>query len=287
MKNTFVLRLAGLLCVAEFLAVGADAPEKNTPATNAVAEKPYSIKESNDGKKLVVNGKEYGPYEYLPPQNPVCLTPDRRHWISFVKKGGGKEFFVVDGREYPSPVKAGGSFNYGLSENGEKWAACVESIVASPKDRSVYALIQGKPYGPYAWVSGRQKNWLPVLSANGKTAGFVGWKKDKSFVVVINDTEYGPYKKVSDLWINAEGNLWVIWVRKAEGQYVVLNGKEYGPYLWTSPVFLSPDQTSWAFYAGKQQASSQEMVTVMNGTESPGISAAAKDLSSYVTPFDF
>ena len=247
--------------------------------TNSEPE-PYQLKDIPGGKQLVIAGKEYGPYAYVPPMEPVQFSPDKRQWIVFVRKSGGEEFFVVDGQEHASPVKVGSSFAYTVSENGGGWGASVRD----PSSGGSYAILNGKAYGPYGRIMGRRDTWVPVLSANGKTAGIAGWKERNSVVVVVNGKEFGPYQSARALWIDDKGEFWCAVVSKADSQeYILTTDNEYGPYLWISPVFTSIDQRHWGFYAGKAQAAEQNLVSVIDGKELPGTNTALKNLSVKVT----
>lgn len=268
MKTQLVIGVACIgSLVASITAVGQTA--------TASELKPYQLIDVAGGKKLVIAGKEYGPYAYVPPMEPVQFSSDKKHWITFVRKAGGQEYFVVDGKEHISPVKVGGSFAYAVSENGVGWAASVRA------SDGVYSILNGKAYGPYLRILGRQGTWVPLLSANGKTTMFAGWKERELVVVVVNGKEYGPYQNAKALWIDDKGEFWCAAVSKAVDQeYLLTRDKEFGPYLWASPVFASKDRQHWGFFAGN---ASQELVTVFDGEELHGSDARLRDCTVRLT----
>jgi len=195
------------------------------PIFNKVNSKWYApVNFAKRSYGIVINGKQYGPY-------------DKYNRISHYRKTGrlvvviskNKKSFILDGQKKFGPFENVSS-SPRIYNRGRSWVASIQ------KGRNWYFLINGrKKLGPYKRIR------AVTLSPNGKSFGAIVSKKKRSVEqIIINGRKVASIKGATSLRLSSNSRKWVV-VSKIKKKsrksrygkfvyYVNVGRRKYGPY---------------------------------------------------------
>ncbi len=190
-----------------------------------------------DGKIIVINGKEYGPFEFstLP-----VYSPNEKIWAFWaggedhkyhLNLSAGKSKLSFINIDYLSPY---------FSDDGKKWFFKAEDF------DGWYLIDQnGKKQGPSIsepslTLKNNLNHWILILS-----------DKNMKYQIITSDKKkYGPYDNAFFPVLSSSGKSWAVTVEKEGVQTLLLNGKEH-PNIRTFKTFSTKNKDIFCWFENK------------------------------------
>jgi hypothetical protein len=185
------------------------------------------IDKRSDGEYFSLNGREFGPYNYLykyTNNNLVLLGNGNDNYAFIYQKNynwfiniNDKIFGPYENQIFVRNLYKNGNFTANYEKNGKN-----------------FLVVKDKIYGPY---DGYINNLS--LYKNGKFTAT--YEKNGEVFLIINDKIFGPYFgniSAENLYIN--GKFTAKYERNGE-EFLILNGQLFGPYKDIWPIRLNKD----------------------------------------------
>jgi hypothetical protein len=215
------------------------------------------VAEKGGKQVLIVDGREYGPYDGLGSRPE--FSPDGKNFACIVNSGDRQRFFEngKEGPAYSECKLAGPAFSpdglrtvycmlrdgkYRLVDDGqegepydriESWCFGLDGQLAflAKRGEKFFVVIEGTQHGPYDNAGGAMQRPSGIFNRDGKRAAYA-FQKDKTWTVVIGDQEQ---KKFDQVWpatvvFSPDDKHCSFIARRKADQFLIVDGREYGPY---------------------------------------------------------
>jgi GYF domain 2 len=212
--------------------------------------------DSSQGKLLVVNGQEFGPFYNI--HNDLTYSADGKHWACSVEASSsyGSGQFLADGETFPVPNEArGGCQLQYRADKGwiAKTAECELEIKAATPDAKPPARI-------FYTRDGKQ---VASVFASGRGSSSATER------VTLDDKPVGqPYYRVQSLQLSDDGKHIAFIGASGAGGKVIFDGEEGAEHAEIHDLVMTPDGRHIAYSAEDRKPDAAWHV-VVDGFEGP------------------